>query len=362
MKPEAPQDLYIVSSSPHTHSGESVPRIMLDVVIALMPALAASLWFFRWDALRLNAVCVGTCLLAEWLCRKAMHRASTLSDFSAVITGLLLAFNLPPSLPTWMAVAGSVFAITVCKQVFGGLGYNPFNPALAGRAFMLISFTGAMTTWSQSPWIRKVTFAATDAATAATVEAADAAGKVVDAMTGATPLGFAKDALKAGQPMPLFDTGLFQDFFFGNVNGCIGETSALALLIGAAYLFYRKVITWHIPVAYLLTVFVYAGILHWVSPGTSIPPHFHLLSGGLILGAFFMATDMVTTPLSRRGMIIFGLGCGILTMLIRTVKTGAYPEGVSFAILIMNAFTPLINRATRNRVFGTQAKKQRPAG
>ena len=360
MKPEAPQDLYIVSSSPHAHCGESVQRVMLDVVIALLPALAASIWFFRWDALRLNAVCVGTCLLAEWLCRKAMNRANTLTDFSAVITGLLLAFNLPPSLPTWMAVTGSLFAIIIAKQVFGGLGYNPFNPALAGRAFMLISFTGEMTTWSRSPWIQKVTFAATDAATAATVEAANSAEAVVDAMTGATPLGLAKDALKAGQPLPLFDASLLQDFLLGNVNGCIGETSALALLIGAVYLLCRKVITWHIPVAYLLSVFVYAGILHWVAPESSIPPHFHLLTGGLILGAFFMATDMVTTPLTKRGMIVFGLGCGLLTMLIRTVTSGSYPEGVSFAILIMNAFTPLINRATRARIFGTQNKKPRP--
>ena len=336
MKPESPTDLYIVSSSPHTHSGESVERIMLDVVIALIPAFLAACWFFRLEAVRLTAVCVGTCLLTEWLCRKAMRRASTLSDSSAVITGLLLAFNVPPSLPSWMAVAGSVFAIAIAKQVFGGLGYNPFNPALMGRAFMLISFTGAMTTWSQSPWLQKV------------------AGSAPDAVTTATPLGIVKEALKAGQPLPVFDTSLLPDFFFGNMNGCIGETSALALLIGAAYLLYRKVISWHIPAAYLLTVLVYAAALRAVSPATSIPPLFHLLSGGLILGAFFMATDMVTTPLTRRGMLVFGVGCGVLTMVIRTVKTGAYPEGVSFAILIMNAFTPLINRATRNRVFGTK--------
>ena len=347
MKPESPTDLYIVSSSPHTHSGETVERIMLDVVIALVPSFLAACWFFRLDAVRLTALCVGTCLLTEWLCRKAMKRATTLSDCSAVITGVLLAFNLPPALPSWMAVAGSVFAIAIAKQVFGGLGYNPFNPALAGRAFMLISFTGAMTTWSKSPWIQKVTYAAANATTEATSVA-------VDATTTATPLGMAKEALKAGHPMPIFDTGLLPDFFFGNMNGCIGETSALALLIGAAYLLYRKVITWHIPAAYLLTVLVYAAILHAVSPATSVSPLFHLLSGGLILGAFFMATDMVTTPLTKRGMLIFGIGCGVITMLIRTVKTGAYPEGVSFAILIMNAFTPLINRATRNRVFGTK--------
>jgi len=336
MKPEAPTDLYIVSSSPHIHSGESVARIMLDVVIALMPTFAAALWIFRLDALRLTAVCVATCLLTEWLCRKAMRRESSLADFSATVTGLLLAFNLPPALPSWMAVAGSVFAIAVAKQIYGGLGYNPFNPALTGRAFMLISFTGAMTTWSSSPWLQKV------------------AGAAPDAVTTATPLGLAKEAIKSGQPLPHLDASLLSDFFLGNMNGCIGETSVLALLLGAAYLLYRKVITWHIPAAYLLTVLAYAAVLHAVAPASSLPPLFHLLSGGLVLGAFFMATDMVTTPLTKRGMLLFGVGCGVLTMVIRTVKTGAYPEGVSFAILIMNAFTPLINRATRNRVFGTK--------
>lgn len=333
MKPPAPNDLYIVSSSPHAHSGASVERIMLDVLIALAPALLAALWFFRLDAARLTFTCVATCLLTEWLCRKAMRRASTLSDLSAAVTGVLLAFNLPPALPLWMAVAGSVFAIAVAKQVYGGIGYNPFNPALAGRAFMLVSFTGAMTTWSASPWIQKI---------------------AADASTTATPLGLAKEALKSGAALPAFNASLLADFFLGNVNGCIGETSALALLLGAAYLLVRKVITWHIPAAYLLTVLVYAAILHTVSPATSIPPLFHLLSGGLILGACFMATDMTTSPVTKGGMLVFGVGCGLFTMLIRTVKTGAYPEGVSFAILFMNALTPLINRATRNRVFGSK--------
>jgi len=334
MKPEAPADLYIVSSSPHTHSGASVERIMWDVVIALMPAMLAAVWFFRLDALRLVGVCVGACLLTEWGCRKLMKRASSLSDWSAVVTGILLAFNLPPALPTWMAVAGSVFAIAVAKQVFGGLGYNPFNPALAGRAFMLISFTGAMTTWSQSGWMQ------------------------TDATTAATPLGAVKDALKTGTPPSSgFDSSALMDFFFGNVNGCIGETSALALLIGAGYLLYRRVITWHIPVAYLLSVFIYALILQYVSPShATIPAVAHVLTGGLFLGALFMATDMVTSPVTKRGMLIFGVGCGVITMLIRTSKTGAYPEGVSFAILIMNAFTPLINRFTRHRVFGSVKK------
>ena len=336
LQPEPPPDLLVVSSSPHVHSGASVERLMLDVLVALTPALLAALWFFRLDAARLTAVCVGSCLLTEWLCRKAMRRASTLSDLSATVTGVLLAFNLPPALPSWMAVAGSVFAVAIAKQAYGGLGYNPFNPALAGRAFMLISFTGAMTTWSPSPWIHKM---------------------AVDATTSATPLGLAKEALKSGQAFPSFSPSLLPDFFLGNMNGCIGETSALALLLGAAYLLARKVITWHVPAAYLATVAAYAALLHAASPAASLPPLFHLLSGGLLLGACFMATDLSTTPVTRGGLLLFGAGCGVITMLIRTVKTGAYPEGVSFAILIMNAFTPLINRATRHRVFGTPKKR-----
>ncbi|MDD2599436.1 MAG: RnfABCDGE type electron transport complex subunit D [Kiritimatiellae bacterium] len=337
MKVENQTELFLVSSSPHTHIGSSVERIMLDVLIALAPAFAASLYFFGVDALRLTATCVATCLLAEWLCRKAMGRTNTISDLSAIVTGVLLAFNLPPSLPTWMAAAGSLFAITICKQIFGGIGYNVFNPALAARAFMLISFTGAMTVWSNSGWIASV------------------GASTVDATTVATPLGVVKEALKAGAAMPNFTGAAVMQLFTGKINGCIGETSALALLLGAAYLLWRKVITWHIPGAYIGTVFIYASILHLVAPEASVPPQIHLLSGGLILGACFMATDMVTSPVTRKGMLIFGVGCGIITMLIRTVKSGAYPEGVSFAILLMNAITPLINRGCRNKVFGTKS-------
>lgn len=344
MKPEENPEMFVISSSPHAHSGETVQRIMLDVLIALVPAFAASCWFFGWQTVRVTATCVITCMVVEWLCRKLMKRENSLSDLSAIITGVLLAFNLPPTIPTWMAVAGSAFAIAIAKQVFGGLGYNPFNPALAGRAFMLFSFTGAMTTWTEASWIQKASCAAANAATD------------LVATTSATPLGMIKEAAKAGDAIPQFSMSALSDFFLGaNLNGCLGETSALALLIGAAYLLYRKVISWHIPVAFLGTVLVYATIVKLVSP-TAVCPLFHLLSGGLFLGAFFMATDMVTTPITKKGMLVFGIGCGIITMVIRTSKTGAYPEGVSFAILIMNALTPLINRATRNRVFGTTKK------
>ncbi len=320
--------LLCVSSSPHTHSGASVRRMMLDVILALLPAAAAAIWFFRLDAVRLIAVCIGAAMLTEWLCRKAMRRENTLGDLSAAITGLLLAFNLPPTLPSWMAALGAVFAIGLAKQVFGGLGYNPFNPALIGRAFLLISFTGAMTTWAApATW--------------------------VDGVTGATPLGLFKASIKG------FDVDVtwnLKDFLLGNMRGCIGETSALALFIGGMYLILRRVITWHIPAAYLGTVALYAAILRLSNPETAMPVAFHLLAGGLFLGAFFMATDLVTSPITRRGQIIFGIGCGVITMIIRTVPSGGYPEGVSFAILIMNAFVPLINIASRRRIFGTGKK------
>ena len=250
-----------------------------------------------------------------------MKRDNTVGDLSAVLTGLLLALNLPPDLPLWMAATGGVFAIGVCKQAFGGLGYNPFNPALAARAFMLISFTGAMTTWSSSAW------------------------RGADAVTTATPLAFIK---KGADGFDWSQAALLKDLFLGNVNGCIGEVSALALLIGAAYLLWRKVITWHIPVAFIGTVFLFA-----LCKG-GVPPLVHVLSGGVVLGACFMATDYVTSPTTAKGKLIFGCGCGLLTMLIRTAPTGAYPEGVSFSILIMNALCPLINRWTQPKAFGSE--------
>jgi electron transport complex protein RnfD len=323
-----------VSPSPHAHSGASVRGIMLDVVIALAPACVAAVWFFRVHAVLLLVVCVAACLATEAACRAAMRRDQTLGDLSALVTGILLALNLPPNLPLWQAALGSVVAIAVAKQVFGGIGYNPFNPALIGRAFLLISFTAQMTTWSASTW------------------------SGVDALATATPLGVAKDAFKSGSSIPFeWTQSMIGRLFTGDINGCIGETSALALLLGGAYLLARRVITWHVPVSYIGTVAVYAAILRFVQPNASLPVLVHLLSGGLMLGAFFMATDMVTTPVTRRGLLVFGVGCGLLTMILRTVPTGAYPEGVSFAILIMNAFTPLINRATRPRRFGAVRRK-----
>ncbi len=236
---------YIVSSSPHAHSGDSVQRIMIDVIIALLPALAVAIYFFRMDAVRLTSVCVISCVATEFVCRKLMKRDSGVMDFSAVLTGLLLAFNLPPSLPCWMAIVGCIIAIGIAKQVFGGLGYNPFNPALIGRVALLISFPAAMTTW-YSPF---------------------------DSITSATALGTLKEAGVYG-----VDNTMALNYFTGNMNGCIGEVSAAALLLGGAYLLMRKVITWHIPVSYLGTVAIIAGIMWLINGDFNMPPHFHLLA------------------------------------------------------------------------------------
>ena len=322
MKPKELGDHYILSSSPHAHANSSIRRIMLDVILALLPTTAAGIWFFGLPALWTVLTCVSACVLTEALCRLAMKRENTVGDLSAVLTGLLLALNLPAGLPLWMAVLGSVFAIGVAKQVFGGLGMNPFNPALAARAFMLISFTGPMTTWLKPFWWR-----------------------TPEAMTTATPLASVKfpEAVLAGKLPAVPGLG---DLLVGNMPGCIGEVSALALALGAAYLLYRRVITWHIPVAFLATVAVYA----LVAGRASVPVE--LLTGGVMIGACFMATDYVTSPTTAKGKLIFGFGCGLLCMLIR--QFGSYPEGCSFAILIMNAVCPLVNRATQPRPFGAK--------
>ena len=316
MKPKDTSEHYVLSSSPHTHSHASVSRIMLDVLIALLPTTAAGIWFFGMPAVWTVATCVATCLVAEAVCRLLMKRDNTIGDLSAVVTGLLLALNLPAGVPLWMAVLGSVFAIVIAKQVFGGLGMNPFNPALAARAFMLISFTGPMTTWLKPLW-----------------------WKTPEAMTTATPLAFVKNG---SVPDGL---GLW-DLLIGNMPGCIGEVSAIALALGALYLLFRKVITWHIPVAFIVTAAVYAYF------AGRAPVQVEILTGGILLGACFMATDYVTSPTTATGKLVFGVGCGLLCMVIR--QFGSYPEGCSFAILIMNAVCPLINRWTQPKPFGAK--------
>ncbi len=337
MKPKETSAHYILSSSPHAHANITVRGIMLDVIIALLPTTAVGIWFFGLPAVWTIAACVSACLVTEALCRMAMKRDNTLGDLSAVVTGLLLALNLPAGIPLWMAVAGSVFAIAVSKQVFGGLGMNPFNPALAGRAFMLISFTGPMTTWLKPYWWRTP-----EAATTATPLAEIKTWFVAESATSATSHGLCCSASGA---MPSL-----WDMFIGNIPGCIGEVSAAALALGALYLLVRKVITWHIPVSFIATVYVYSLI------AGGAPAIIQVLTGGVMIAACFMATDYVTSPTTARGKLIFGFGCGLVCMLIR--QFGSYPEGCSFAVLVMNAVCPLINRWTQPKPFG-EGKKQR---
>ncbi len=306
---------------------------MIDVLIALLPALLVAIYYFGWYALRLTIVSVGTCVLAEWLIQKFLIKGPvTINDCSAAVTGLLLAFNVPANLPVWMVIVGGIVAIGVAKMPFGGLGKNPFNPALVGRVFMLVSFPAAMTTWPQAQPIFQNGFFA-------------------DAVTGPTPLGILKEEGLTNNPELL-------DMVLGNRGGAFGEVCAIALLIGAIYLICRRVIEIFTPLSILLTVFVFTGICHLVNPEQYIAPVYHLVYGGLILGAFYMATDMVTSPMTIRGKLLFGFGIGAITVIIRL--WGAYPEGVSFAILIMNAFTPLINKAFKPYRFGVvkPSKKQ----
>ncbi len=324
---------WVVSGAPHIHGSDSVTKIMWGVVVALIPAFLVSVYFFGLQALVLTLVTVASCLLFEFLINKFFFkRPCCLGDGSAMITGLLLALNLPSNLPLWMAIVGSLVAIGVAKWAYGGLGSNPFNPALVGRVFLLISFPVAMTTWPLP-------------------HALFGGSTVTDAITGPTPLAIAKEALKTGQTPEQIMSELpaYSDMLFGNMAGSMGEISAIAILLGGIFMLCRRIITWHIPVAFLGSAFIFAGILWLADPTQFMDPVFHLLTGGIMLGAIFMATDMVTSPMTNKGKLIFGVGCGVLTILIRTF--GAYPEGVSFAILIMNAFVPLINRGCTPKRF-----------
>ncbi len=302
---------------------------MRAVLYSLVPACGVAVYFFGMPALTVLAIATLGCLATEVVCQRLMGQPVTIADGSAAITGVLLALNLPPSSPWWLTLLGAVIAIVIGKQVYGGLGSNPFNPALVARVVLLISFPVQMTTWSVPAPI----------------------GSGLDLVTAATPLGEWKNAVMlTGQLPPDMNAGLL-DYFIGNMAGCIGEVSALALLLGAAYLLYKRILTWHIPTAFVGTVVALSGVFWLINPAKYPSPLFHLLTGGLVLGAFYMATDMVTTPVSFRGMLLFGVGCGVLTVLIRLF--GGYPEGVSFAILLMNAATPLIDRYTKPRTFGT---------
>ncbi len=325
----------IVSLSPHIHGNDSVEKNMYNVLIALVPAFIVSLLFFGVGAAVVTLTSVASCVFFEWAITKYILKRDklTICDGSAILTGVLLAFNLPSNLPVWIIIIGALVAIGVGKMTFGGLGNNPLNPALVGRVFLLISFPVPMTTWPRPGQFLSY----------------------IDAETMATPLSIMKGVIK-GTPGASLDK--LPDAFsvlIGHTAGSLGEVSAAALLIGFVYLLWKKVITWHIPVSILATVFVVAGLFHLANPALYASPIHHLLTGGLMLGAIYMATDYVTSPMTHKGMIIYGVCIGFLTIIIRLF--GAYPEGMSFAILIMNGFTPLINTYVKPKRFGEVVKK-----
>lgn len=328
----------IVSLSPHAHGSDSVERNMYGVIIALVPALLVSFLYFGLGSAVVCASSVAACVFFEWAITKyIMKKETSVCDGSAILTGLLLGFNLPSNLPVWIFLIGALVAIGIGKMTFGGLGSNPFNPALVGRCFLLVSFPAQMTSWPIAGQV----------------------AKYVDVQTGATPLSIMKEAIKSGDAsvldkLPDSMALLLGDPGLNNGAGTIGEVCALALLLGLAYMLWKKIITWHIPVSILATVFVFCGILHLANPVYASPVA-ELLSGGLMLGAIFMATDYVTSPMTHKGQIIYGVSIGFLTVVIR--NWGSYPEGMSFAILIMNAFTPLINTYVKPKRFGEIVKE-----
>jgi len=332
---------FTVSATPHLRDNTNIPTIMYSVVAALLPALAGAVYFFGVQALMLTLLAVIACMVTEAAIQKMSGQSLTVLDGSAIVTGILLAFNLPGGVSWWIPVIGGIFAIAVGKMTFGGLGNNPLNPALLGRVFLQVSWPVQMNSFWTAP-----------------------RGSSMDAESIATPLTVLKEnlsvlktpdessieAVNAAMSNVVGFSDTYMDLFIGRVSGCIGETSVLLLLIGAAYLMFKRYVDWRVPFSYIGTV----GLLTWIFGGYegyfTGPWLFHLLSGGLIIGAFFMATDMVTSPITRRGQLIFGLGCGLLTVIIRLI--GGYPEGVSYSILLMNLAVPLIDKYTRPTVFG----------
>lgn len=329
----------VVSLSPHAHGTDSVECNMRGVIIALLPALLVSFYYFGLGSVVVCLASVAACMFFEWAITKyILKRPTSLTDGSAIVTGLLLGMNLPSNFPIWMILVGALVAIGIGKMTFGGLGCNIFNPALIGRCFLLVSFPAAMTSWPVKGQLTALT----------------------DATTGATPLSVMKHAIKAGDASLLDQLPSSLDMLLGNTAngmgaGTIGEVCALALLLGLAYMLWKKIITWHIPVSIILTVFVFSGLLHLANPVYANPVQV-ILSGGLMLGAIFMATDYVSSPMTHRGQLIYGIAIGFLTVVIR--NWGSYPEGMSFAILIMNAFTPLINNYVKPRRFGEVPAKK----
>lgn len=318
----------IVSPSPHIHNNDSVRKDMLNVLIALIPAYLVALYYFGLGALCVSLIAIASCLLCEWLIQKfLLKKPCSLGNCSALLTGVLLSFNLPSNLDWWIVVIGAFVAIGIGKMTFGGLGNNPFNPALVGRVFLLVSFPAQMTTWPrplQGSWMR-----------------------YTDAETGATFLSKLNEGI--------IEIPKYTDMLFGNIGGSFGEVSAIALLVGFIYLLCTKTITWHIPISIIVTVFAFTGIYYLCGGNNAVSPCVHLLTGGLLLGAIFMATDYVTSPMTKCGQLIYGIGIGVITSVIRL--WGAYPEGMSFAILIMNAVTPLINHYVKPHRFGEVVKK-----
>lgn len=308
------EKLLIGSSSPHLRSNETIQSIMLDVLIALLPATIAGVYFFRFNAVKLIVLAIASAVATEYIIQKLTKKPVTIRDLSAVVTGLLLAFNIPASAPWWIPVIGSAFAIAIVKQAFGGLGHNFMNPALGARAMLLASWPVIMTNWvTPGP----------------------------DAVSTATPLAIMKGAEATNEALPSLT-----NMFIGNIGGCIGETSAALLILGGLYLLYKKVINWRIPAVYIGTVAILAFVLDGGFSGMS----YHLFAGGLMLGAFYMATDYASSPVTPKGQLIFAFGCGLITTIIRLY--GGYPEGVSYSILLMNVATPIIDKFTSPKVFG----------
>ncbi len=332
-KQVVPAPQFVVSPWPHVKSEESIPRIMFSVVLALGPASLFSVYLFGWMAVKVITLCIASSVVTEAVCQKMMGRRVTISDGSAAVTGLLLALTLPPSSPWWLSVLGGAIAIGMAKQIFGGLGYNIFNPALVARVVLLISFPLQMTTWHfPSPVFSGV-----------------------DAVTGATPLGLLLEGRYAGKGLGEAANLNLTDGLIGFHGGSLGETSAFFLIIGGLFLLYRHYITWHIPVSMMGSAAAFASFFHWIDPGRYAGATFHLLYGGMIIGAIYMATDMVSCPTTPKGQIIFGIGCGVIAMIIRT--WGGYPEGVSFAIILMNGVNPIIERYIQPKTYGTRTGK-----
>lgn len=323
-------DRIVVSSSPHFHSGAKVFGIMFMVMIALLPATLAGIYYFGFVAFKVIAVSMLSCIIFEALCSYFMQRPLEINDGSALLTGLLFALNLPPTTPVWICILGSAIAIGLGKMVYGGIGFNPFNPAAVGRVALIISFPQAMNTWTQP--------------------------RGLCAVTSATPLQELSTKVTAGSltASEFVQNMSFYDLFIGKMPGSIGETCTAALLVGGIFLIALRLIRWYLPVFMLLTIALFTGVAWLINPALYAAPHFHLLTGGVMLGAFFMATDPVTSPVSKLGGIIFAIGLGIIISVIRL--WGSYPEGVSFAILIMNALTPLIDKFIFRKPFGATKK------